>query len=69
VDGKRLHDPYRPERRSSMETKGNCAAYVSPTTNQDWDCAQRKADAVRVDAALNQASATQSKAGQNDTVG
>jgi hypothetical protein len=52
-----------------METKGNSAAYVSPTTSQDWDCALRKADAVRVDAALNQASATQSKAGQNDTVG
>ena len=44
-------------------------AYVSPTTYQDWDCTQLKAEAVRLDAALNQASATQNKARQNDTVG
>jgi hypothetical protein len=60
VDGRRLHDPYRPERRSSIETTGNCALCLADHLSGLGP--RRKADAVRVDAALNQASATQNKA-------
>ncbi|MBU3261736.1 hypothetical protein KPG71_17045 [Roseovarius sp. PS-C2] len=45
------------------------AAYVSPTTYQDWNCPQLAAEARRVDNALAKASAAQNKARGNDTAG
>ncbi|MDO5758271.1 MAG: hypothetical protein Q4P24_12325 [Rhodobacterales bacterium] len=44
-------------------------AYVSPTTFSGFSCAQLQAEAIRVDNALAQASAQQTQARSNDTVG
>ena len=44
-------------------------AYISPTTYQTLNCSALSAEAVRVDNALTQASAQQTKARQNDTLG
>lgn len=45
------------------------AAYISPTTYQGWSCAQLAAEAARVDNAYTRASAQQTQARTNDTVG
>lgn len=45
------------------------AAYVSPTTYSNFNCAQLQNEAIRVDNALGKASAAQTKARSNDTLG
>ena len=45
------------------------ASYTSPTTYSGWSCKQLQNEAIRVDNALNKASAAQNKARSNDTVG
>ncbi len=45
------------------------AAYISPTTYDDWSCDKLALEARRLDAAYASAAAQQKKARTNDTVG